>query len=516
MPISTFKSHSTDQKVLFLGNNDQSTDTAVSYLAKQQGTKNHGLICSQLFDPELPGFYHTTVVDIPWGGLLELAKKFDTIVMLDQEQGSWSHWKCMQATCKLMLKLEELGMQTVFRDNANTKKILYWIDLVYKKNPSMCVYAWINLHNDGSELKLCSRDRSTVTTVDQFTDWKQDAAYNRIRQSMLQGQRLPEHCKVCYEYERLGMESYRQFETIDWVTQLEVGSVEELAQLEHPYFYEVHTSNHCNIKCRGCQPSFSDTIAREYKKFNIVAPQPLKWEPLTYPIDRIDIDTLNSKSSVYFQGGEPTIMPEVREFMRRCIDKNKTDFLLTMCTNGVKFSDEFLELLGHFPKTNLSFSIDGYDKVNDYWRSGSKWDKVIANAHRIQSLGHSVSINTVPGIYNVTNMHLLFEFLDREFPFTAIYMQVNYLPWQSAYNHPMSELVIESMKKCQQTSVYHSNGKSCKTSIDSILHHYTNNPVCDLKALREFFDYNDQLDRARGTRLVDYIPELEQARNFVQ
>jgi sulfatase maturation enzyme AslB (radical SAM superfamily) len=232
-------------------------------------------------------------------------------------------------------------------------------------------------------------------------------------------------------------------------------------------------------------------------------------------MDLINIDLLDSRSCVYFQGGEPTIMPEVREFMRTCIEKNKTDFFLTMCTNGVKITDEFLDLLGHFSNTNFSFSIDGYDQVNDYWRSGSKWDRVIANAHRVKSLGHSVNINTVPGIYNVTNMHLLFEFLDRELPFSAIYMQVNHLPWQSAYNHPLHELVIESMQKCQQTSIYHSNGKSCKTSIDSILHHYSNNPVCDLKALKDFFDYNDQLDRARGTRLADYIPELEAARKFI-
>lgn len=512
----TFEPQSKNIKVLFLGNNDESTDLSVTELAKKHDLYNHGLISEPSFEPKHPGYYHTTVVDIQWGGLLELAKKFDTIVMLDQEQHQWSHWKCMQATCKIMLKLEELGMHTVFRENANVKKILYWIDLVYNKNPSICIYSWVNLHNNGSELKLCSRDRSTVTTIDKFTNWKDDPDYNRVRQSMIKGERLPEHCKGCYEYERLGMESYRQFETIDWVTQLELGSVEELAQLEHPYFYEVHTGNHCNIKCRSCQPRFSDSIAREYKKFNIVSPQQLEWNPLYYSIDHIDIDTLTSHSSVYFQGGEPTVMPEVREFMRRCIEKKRTDFFLTMSTNGVKISDEFLELLGHFCKINFSFSLDGYGKVNDYWRSGSQWERVIANAHRMQNLGHSVSINTVPGIYNVTNMHQLFEFLDKEFPFTAIYMQVNYLPWQSAYNHPIPELVIDSMKKCQQTSVYHSNGKSCKTSIDSILHHYSDNPKCDIGALREFFNYNDQLDRARGTRLVDFIPELEQARKFIQ
>lgn len=503
------------EKILVLGNNDQSTDHATSLLADQHGHVNHGLITESTFVPVSAGLYHTTIVDIEWGGLIQLAQKFDTIIMLDQPQSQWSHWKCLQATVKLMLKLEQQGKRTIFRHNANAKKILYWWDLVYNKNRSLCIYPWINLHNNGEKLSLCSRDSATVTTVDQLQDWAQDSAYGRIRQSMLQGQLVPDHCQVCYNYESLGMESYRQFETIDWVTQLELESVEDLNNITRPFFYEVHTGNHCNIKCRGCQPAFSEPIALEIKKFNIRLPEKFSWTPGEYSIDRIDIDNLDHRSSVYFQGGEPTIMPEVREFMRRCIDKNKTDFFLTMCTNGVKFSQEFLDLVAHFPKTNFSFSIDGYGPVNDYWRSGSQWDKVIANAHMIKSLGYSISINTVPGIYNATNLHLLLEFLDREFPFTSIYMQVNYLPWQSAYNHPSPELVIESMKKCQQTSVYHSNGKSCRTSIDSILAHYSQNPTCDLAQLREFFAYNDQLDQVRGTRLTDYIPELEQSRHLV-
>lgn len=504
-----------NSKILCIGNNDASTHVHVDVMALDNNSINHGLIDKFDFVPAHPGYYHTTVVDMPWGNLIDLAKKFNTVIMVDQPQSDWSHWKCLQATCKLMMTLEELGVNTVFRDNQNVKKILYWIDLIYKKNSSMCIYPWVNLANNGSDLKLCSRDKSTVTTIERFENWSNDPSYNSIRQSMLQGERLPSHCETCYKYENLGMESYRQFETLDWVTQLEIGSVEELADITRPYFYEVHSGNHCNLKCRGCQPSFSDSIGREYKKFNIVAPVPMKESPTVYSMDLINIDLLDRNSCVYFQGGEPTIMPEVREFMRSCIEKNKTDFFMTMCTNGVKIADDFLDLLGHFSNTNLSFSIDGYDKVNDYWRSGSKWDRVIANAHRMNSLGHSISVNTVPGIYNVTNLHRLFEFLDRELPFSAIYMQINYLPWQSAYNHPLHELVIQSMQKCQQTSIYHSNGKSCKTSIDSILHHYSNNPVCDIKALKDFFNYNDQLDFARGTQLVDYIPELEEARKFI-
>jgi sulfatase maturation enzyme AslB (radical SAM superfamily) len=503
------------KKILFLGNNDESTDKVVSEVAAKHNSINHGLITEASFDPSQAGLYHSTVVDIDWGGLITLAQKFDSVIMLDQPQKQWSHWKCLQTTIKLMLKLEDMGLHTVFRDNANAKKILYWIDLVYEKNPSLCIYPWINLNNDGNKLKLCVRDCGTVTTIDRLKDWSSDPKFGSIRQSMLQGKLVPEHCKVCYEYENLGMESYRQFETIDWITQLELESVDDLQKINHPFFYEVSTGNHCNIKCRGCQPRFSDPIGKEIKKYNIKFPATIVWNPGEYSIDRIDIDNLDHRSSVYFQGGEPTIMPEVREFMRRCIAKNRTDFFLTMCTNGVKFSQEFLDLVSHFPNTNFSFSIDGYGPVNDYWRSGSRWETVIANAHMIESLGYSVNINTVPGIYNVTNMHLLFEFLDQEFPMTSVYMQINYLPWQSAYNHPLHDLVIASMKRCQQTSIYHSNGKSCKTSIDSILAHYSKKPVCDLGQLREFFAYNDQLDRARGTKLIDYIPELEQARKFI-
>ena len=86
---------------------------------------------------------------------------------------------------------------------------------------------------------------------------------------------------------------------------------------------------------------------------------------------------------------------------------------------------------------------------------------------------------------------------------------------QSVLNPPLNELVIESMSKCMKTSVYHSNGKSCKSGIDSIYNHYINDPVCNIKDLRDFFDYNDQLDLARGTKLEDFIPELEAARSYI-
>jgi pyruvate-formate lyase-activating enzyme len=502
------------KKILCLGNNDINTDHLVKKLAQEHNSINHGLVTDSDFVPLLSGYYHTTVVDIPWGKLFDVAKRFDTVVMLDQPQAEWTHWKCLQATYKFMVELEKTGHQVVFRDNQNSKKFSYWTELL-TENKSFCAYAWVEMFNTNQNLHLCSRSSPVVTPIKDLGSWDQNPEYTAIREKMIAGESLPNHCEVCYNYEKLNIESYRQFESLDWVSQLDISSIEELKTIKHPYYYEFHVGNKCNIKCRGCDPVHSEPIGIEAKKFNIIPPTPHSWEAYSASTDHVNIDLLDSRSTVYFQGGEPTIMPEVIDFLKQCIKKNKTDFNLTMCTNGVKLTPKFLDVLKHFSKVSFSFSIDGFDKVNDYWRSGSQWNKVIENAHYLESLGYKININTVPGIYNVTNLHLLFEFLDREFPFTTMYLQLNYNKWQSAFNHPDVTMVIDSLEKCMNTSMYRSNGKSCKSSIDGLHKYYTNDPVFSATDLRAFFDYNDQLDRVRGVKLADYIPELEACRKYI-
>ena len=71
------------------------------------------------------------------------------------------------------------------------------------------------------------------------------------------------------------------------------------------------------------------------------------------------------------------------------------------------------------------------------------------------------------------------------------------------------------MKRCTQTQVYYSNGRSCKTQVDAMLDWYTNQYQLDVDKLKKFYEFNDKLDQSRGSRLVDYIPELAQARSMI-
>jgi sulfatase maturation enzyme AslB (radical SAM superfamily) len=505
-----------DKKILCLGNNSSDTDQRTSDLASQDNTVNYGMILSGDFLPELPGYYHTSVVDLSSGEIIKLAKKFHHIILLDQPIEEWEHPTVLETTYKTIIELDQLGYSVEYKNNENIKKFDYWHNLV-QENKSFCIHPWTLQIEENGQVVLCPR--STVKISDKKLsdiNWQTDADYQRIRQNMLEGKHLHDHCKVCYDYEAKGIESYRQFETKEWASRLQLESVNDLDNIEKPYFFDVRLSNKCNLMCRSCNPDFSNLIEKELKEFKITHPtvpvRSFKYSNLAH----IDIKELTKKHRVYLTGGEPTVMQEVYDWMQECIDKNKTNFNFTLGTNGQRINKKFLNLTKHFTDLNFSVSLDGFGIINDYWRWGSKFETVIENMHVLKRQGHNININCVPGIYNVTNLHLLLEYLDREFSDTTIYMQINYLALQSAYNNPNAKLVLESMDRCKQTSVYFSNGKSCKTTIDSLYDYYSNSPTCDLKSLKEFFEYNDKLDQARNVRLIDYIPELEACRKYIQ
>lgn len=503
-----------DKMILCLGNNDEDTDHRSNKLAEENNTSNHGLITDSTFVPNQSGCYHTTILDLSSGDIIELAKYFDQIVFFDQPVSQWSHWKPLLSTYKIMLLLDQLGYDTVYKHNTNIQKYKVFYHML-EQNKSFCIYPWINLVEEHGHLNVCARSRKKVTTIQQLKDWNKDPNYVEIRQNMLDGKMLPDHCEFCYDYERKGVESYRQFETKEWISKLDINSIEDLHRIDRPYYYEIRLGNKCNLMCRSCKPEHSHLIDREYKKFNIIHPaaeqQTFKYSSLDY----VDINKLTQHTRVYLTGGEPTVMSEVLLFMQQCITANQTDFDFTLGTNAAKLSPKFLNLAKHFTNMNFSVSLDGYGKINDYWRWGSDWNTVIENTRILQDQGHTISINCVPGIYNVTNLHLLYEFLDQEFPHAGIYLQINHVGIQSAYNHPNSELVVKSMTRCQQTKTYYTDGKSNRTAIDALLYHYSNDPKYNVQDLQAFFDYNDQLDRARNVRLGDYIPELEACRKLV-
>ena len=501
-----------NKKILCIGNETKLTDQLVSVLANKNTTVNQGLIDTGDFIPTEAGYYHTSIADISAGDIvINLAQHFDSIIMLDQNIDSYPHWKSFVNTFRLMIELEEKRYNTVFRDNSSNTDILYWHNLL-KTNKSLCLYPFINLINDYGSAVMCQKNPNPLTTIESIVNWSTDPAFMPIRNNMLAGLQMPDKCNTCYEREEEGGESARQFESLEWAIQLKLSNKQDLKKIEQPVLYEIRPSNKCNIMCRMCDGKHSHLIEEENKKLGL-PPIDEQWRYQDFPYDKIDFNTVKR---IYWAGGEPTVMPEFYAFLRRCVDQKQTNFDLCIGTNGMKISNTLIDLLKEFPRITFSISFDGYEKINDYIRWGSNFDTVRDNCHRIVNEGHYLAFQTVFSLYNATRIHEIYEFYDREFPGLNSLVQPagrlsSYLgPW----NNPLREQVLESMYRCQETKVYYNGGRNTDALVIEMINRYKNYE-CNLDVLSKFFQYNDQLDQARGSRLVDYIPELEQARSLI-
>ena len=501
-----------DRKILAIGNETEDTDLIVSKLASEAGAVNYGLINSVTQDVSRFGYYHTSIVDLTPGDIVSIAAKFDSIVLLDQPIDSYPHAKSFVFTVRLMFDLESQNLNTEFRNNKSTQNLLYWKDYLWK-NKSFCFYPFLGLVSDLGSTVFCGKSPVPIVELSKIKDWQTDPSYLELRNKMAKGELMPNRCSDCYSAEAEGHESARQFETLEWAGMLNFTSVDDFFNVKSPYLYEIRPNNKCNILCRTCDDAHSSLIEKEWQKStNKKVFELIDWRFNNTPFEKIDFTNVQR---IYYAGGEPTVMKEFYEFLTKCIDSGNTNFTLLIGTNGMCASKKLLDLLKHFKEVTLAFSYDGYRQINDYIRWKSDFDTMIKNGRIFQEHGHEVSLQTVFSMWNAARIHEIFEFFDQEYPTASLLVQPARGQGRvfEPYNHPMPELVIESMERCKQTNSYHKTGRSVKSFIDAMYTHYTNPDYkCDLALLEKFYTYSDELDKIQGTNLGDYIPELEEGR----
>ena len=482
-------------KVLCLGNNHKHTDELTSTLGI-----NHGLISES--DIEIKdGFYHTSVLDLTNSEILKLSKQFDRVIVLNQPVDQWNHPAEFYATQELAKKI---GNKVIWQNEDAKLQLEYWQDLV-KTNKSFCIFPFIELLTQNGHTTVCCRSATPVQRIDKLQNFATDPEYTKIRKSMLSGESLPEHCQLCYNLEDKGIVSTRQDETVEWAMRLDLQTVDDLRDITEPVYYEVRPSNTCNLMCRMCSPMFSSLIEKEQKQLGKI-PQEYTEEYSNFNIVKIE-----HLLKLYVAGGEPTAMPEFYDFLRKCVRRKYTDFEFIVNTNAMKVSSLLLELGSHFENLQYIISIDGYKQHNDYSRWRSKWETIIDNAHQLQNNGHKIHFNTVLSLWTVFDYHKLIHFLDNEFPDCLIHGQ--YADRRSPFVFKYSQEQIDNLKSIRTTKIYHNNAMF-KSFIDGTIQSAEHSTI-DKKALGQFFEYNDELDKARTSRLNDYIPMLEQLRIHV-
>ncbi|OAB43500.1 radical SAM protein [Paenibacillus glacialis] len=155
----------------------------------------------------------------------------------------------------------------------------------------------------------------------------------------------------------------------------------------------------CNLRCKYCIYQEENIGYRNFSKKDV------DWETAKKALDYIS-QNVGESLALTFYGGEPLINFEL---MRQCIEYSKTimsdvNISVSFTTNLTLVTDEIADYLSSLDKCSVLCSLDGPEKIQDYYRvtvdgSGS-FSRAIKGLRRLVEAfqdkpNHSLGINSV-------------------------------------------------------------------------------------------------------------------------
>ncbi|CAH1660402.1 hypothetical protein BOSEA31B_12055 [Hyphomicrobiales bacterium] len=285
----------------------------------------------------------------------------------------------------------------------------------------------------------------------------------QIRQSSLTGKRHPS-CAHCWQLEdQNAVASWRQnlnTRLAHIVPEILAAAKPDGTIAAMPRYVEVSMSNLCNLRCRMCSPELSTSLGKLWE--DKTGPGDPEGRPglLQRPFARLDrfIDDLKimgpSLEEVFFFGGEPLIdknllaAVEALEPWKSHIAASLNTNLTTLTGSGIAA----LERLQQFKSFNLSISIDGHRKLNEYIRVGTEAGAVERHARQLTAMFPELklcatispqALNILHWAETISYISQIFEpeYLSTSLVLNPLHMSVRSLP------APLKQLAAARMRR---------------------------------------------------------------------
>lgn len=197
-------------------------------------------------------------------------------------------------------------------------------------------------------------------------------------------------------------------------------------RLADSMFLHVLLTTECDLKCRYCYGQSCDDIESDFK-FRIDYSLP---KTVNYDVDLLtafcqrDLDC-----GVSFYGGEPMLC--LRE-MREIMDKVEAKYFLVQ-TNGLHLGELEPEYTNRLE--TIFVSIDGNEKLTDYYRGVGVYRRVIDNLQTIVRNGFQGEIVARMTVMEETDVEKQVKWLlqNEDFSFSSIHWQLNAGFWRSDF-----------------------------------------------------------------------------------
>lgn len=222
-------------------------------------------------------------------------------------------------------------------------------------------------------VRPCCKFNNSNIDLDFYGDWRElfDSYHERSKTEWLT------ECNECRIAEDEDKYSFRQYAN------------ETLGAIEHGIgYWDLKINNTCNLACVMCNPVSSSSWMQQvennselewprYIKYNTSFKKPT-WYKNFMPAIR---EQLYDAKHVKFTGGEPFMIPQVREIIDwLCSEDIAPSVQLTLITNGsYSLKQDLRDQLAKFKHVTLMTSIDSIGTRYEYIRKGANWSQLEKN-----------------------------------------------------------------------------------------------------------------------------------------
>jgi len=193
-------------------------------------------------------------------------------------------------------------------------------------------------------------------------------------------------------------------------------------------FFHVILTTECNLKCRYCFGETFEDFAEDFADFDVDYALPRK---VSYDFGLLSKFCSEDPECVLtFYGGEPLVCAE--EIIQIMDSIEPRHFMIQ--TNGLLLDKLEPKYVNRFH--TILISIDGDEKLTDYYRGVGTFRKVMDNVKRIIENGYHGELIARMTVMEQTDIYEQVKWLvdNSKFPFSSVHWQLNAGFWANDYS----------------------------------------------------------------------------------
>jgi len=214
-------------------------------------------------------------------------------------------------------------------------------------------------------------------------------------------------------------------------------------------------------------------------------------------LDRMFIYIMDSPhlKEIKLAGGEPMIMPEVEDFLKKLISVGRTNLRIFMLTNATVVKDQTIQLLEKFDEVELSCSIDGVGKWIEYQRAPANWKTIKRNYEKLVDTNIFVTLTPCWSHLNILSLVEYFKWLETT---KVNYLAFNEVTYPSYLNWELVPMkyrknLISQLDNIELSPYYSTNYKTFFERIKNDERQITDKERIELNNNVAIWDYKNKV-----------------------